>query len=107
MFKCYALSTQTFWAISACDITLFPSAALNKDCVYSGVTCLGGEPNGNQEAAIKIIFVDRIVYSSLGDTEILFPAIIQCPPHSSHTSGFNVNSAFPYRQFVVKSEVSQ
>lgn len=40
-------------AISACDITLF-SAALNKDCVCSGLTCcLGGEPSGSQVAAIK------------------------------------------------------
>lgn len=53
-FKCYALSTQTFWAISASDITLLLSAALNKDCVYSGLTCcLGGEPSGSQVAAIK------------------------------------------------------
>lgn len=52
-FKCYALTTQTFGAISACDITLL-SAALNKDCVCSGLTCcLGGEPSGSQVAAIK------------------------------------------------------
>ena len=65
MFKWFALSTQTFWAISACDITLLLSAALNKDCVYSGVTCcLGGEASSNPEAAIKeIIFADRTVYA--------------------------------------------
>lgn len=52
--KCYALSTQTFWAISACYITLLLSAVLNKDCVYSGLTCcLGGEPSGSQVAAIN------------------------------------------------------
>lgn len=51
---CYALSSQTFWAIPACDITLLLSAALNKDCVYSGVTCcLGGEPSEAQVAATE------------------------------------------------------
>lgn len=108
MFKCYALSTQTSWAISACDITPLLSAALNKDCFYSGVTCLGGEPSGNQEAVIKnYLCWWNCLCSFSGDTEILFPVIIQGPLHSYHTSGFNVNNAFPYKQFVVKSRVSQ
>lgn len=65
VFKCYALSPQTFCAISACDIALLLFAALNKDCVYSGVTCcLGGEPSSSQISAIKkVLSANMTVYA--------------------------------------------
>ena len=109
VFKCYALSTQTFCSISACDIALLLFAALNKDCVYSGVTCcLGGEPSSSQITAIKKnpLCQYNCLCSFFGDPEILFPAIIQRPPHPCHSSSFNASSAFHYRQFVVRGEVS-
>lgn len=70
--------------------------------------CLGGEQNGSQVAVIRkkiSLLIELPILLLCTDTEILSPVIIQCSPHSCHSSGFNVNSAFHYRQFVIGGEV--
>lgn len=109
VFRCSVHSTQTFWALSACDETLFLSAVLNKDCVYNGVAWhLGVRPSGSWVATIKKIISDITLMLLLWRYWNFVPHDnLQCPPHSGHGSGLNINSTFHYRQFVVRDEVLQ
>lgn len=109
VFRCSVHSTPTFWALSACDETLFLSAVLNKDCVYNGVAWhLGAGPSGSWVATIKKIISDITLMLLLWRYWNFVPHDnLQCPPHSGHGSGLNINGTFHYRQFVVRGEVLQ